>query len=290
MKAGAVEAALAPAVGGSLAALRFAGTEILRTAPASSADPLQMASFPLVPYANRIAHGRFRFAGRDVRLPLNFGDHPHSIHGIGWTSAWHVEAVAQDSAHLTHRYDGDGGWPWAYEAQQHFTLFDDTIEMRLTLRNIGDEAMPAGLGFHPYFQADEDSSLQFQADRLWLAAADLLPVREVAADALGDWSAGAPVRGDGLIDNVYGGWNGSAIIRRGDGTRIELSASGASWFHVYRPPLSRDFCLEPVSHMPDAVNRPEGMESMEPGAEKTLSLRIAFTPADEALPQRDKIA
>src|SRR3546814_5231035 len=72
--------------------------------------------------------------------------------------------------------------------------------MRLTLRNIGDEAMPAGLGFHPYFQADEDSSLQFQADRLWLAAADLLPVREVAADALGDWSAGAPVRGDGLID------------------------------------------------------------------------------------------
>ncbi|KEY98141.1 epimerase, partial [Sphingomonas sp. BHC-A] len=180
MKAGAVEAALAPAVGGSLAALRFAGTEILRTAPANSADPLQMASFPLVPYANRIAHGRFRFAGRDVRLPLNFGDHPHSIHGIGWTSAWHVEAVAQDSAHLTHRYDGDGGWPWAYEAQQHFTLFDDAIEMRLTLRNIGDEAMPAGLGFHPYFQADEDSSLQFQADRLWLAAADLLPVREVA--------------------------------------------------------------------------------------------------------------
>src|SRR3546814_4883651 len=86
------------------------------------------------------------------------------------------------------------------------------------------------------------------------------------------------------------GWNGSAIVRRGDGTRIVLSASGASWFHVYRPPLSRDFCLEPVSHMPDAVNRPEGMESMEPGAEKTLSLRIAFTPADEALPQRDKIA
>ncbi|QDC37500.1 aldose 1-epimerase [Sphingobium fuliginis] len=290
MKAGAVEAMLAPAVGGSLAALRFAGTDILRTAPADSSDPLQMASFPLVPYTNRIAHGRFRFAGRDVRMPLNFGDHPHSLHGIGWTSAWSVAAAAQDSAHLTHRYDGDGGWPWAYEAQQHFTLSDHAIEMSLTLRNISDEAMPAGLGFHPYFQADEDTSLQFRADRLWLATADMLPVRQVAADALGDWSAGARVRGNSLIDNAYGGWDGSATVRRGDGTRVVLSAVGASWFHVYRPPLSPDFCLEPVTHMPDAVNRPGGMDSIEPGAEKTLSLRIAFPPSDEALPQRDKIA
>src|SRR3546814_4214192 len=116
--------------------------------------------------------------------------------------------------------------------------------------------MPAGLGFHPYFQADEDSSLQFQADRLWLAAADLLPVREVAADALGDWSAGAPVRGDGLIDNVYGGWNGSAIVRRVDGTRILLIASGASWFLVYLPPLSRHFFLYPVFPFPASFYLP----------------------------------
>ena len=285
-----MEAVLAPAVGGSLAALRFADADILRPASADSADPLQMASFPLVPYANRIAHGRFRVAGRDVRLPLNFGDHPHSIHGIGWASAWHVEAVTQDSAHLTHHHDGSGGWPWAYEAQQHFTLSEDAIEMRLVLRNISDEAMPAGLGFHPYFQADEATSLQFHANRLWLAAADMLPLREVAADALGDWSAGAPVRGDSLIDNVYGGWNGSATVQQAEGTRIMVSAEGASWIHLYRPPLSRDFCLEPVTHMPDAVNRPGGMESLEPGAEKALSLHIAFAPADEALPQRDKIA
>ena len=290
MKAGAAEAVLAPAVGGSLAALRFAGADILRPAAANNVDPLQMASFPLVPYTNRIAHGRFRVGGRDVRLPLNFGDHPHSIHGLGWTSAWHVEALTQNSAHLTHHHGGQDGWPWAYEAQQHFTLSDNAIEMRLMLRNISDAPMPAGLGFHPYFQADEGTSLQFQADRLWLATSDMLPVQEIAADALGDWSAGAPVRGDRLIDNVYGGWNGSAAVQRGDGTRMLLSAVGADWFHVYRPPFSSVFCLEPVTHMPDAVNRPGGMESVEPGAEKTLSLRIAVSQADEVLPQRDKIA
>lgn len=285
-----MEAALAPAVGGSLTALRFAGTEILRPAPSGSSDPLHMASFPLVPYANRIAQGRFHFAGRDVRLPLNFGDHPHSIHGLGWTSPWNVEAVTQDSAHLAHRHDGREGWPWAYQAEQRFAVTDDALEMTLTLRNLSNEAMPAGIGFHPYFLADEGTHLQFAADRLWLSTPDMLPEREVAANALGDWSAGGPVLGESLIDNIYGGWNGAATVIRGDGTRIDLTAGGAPWLHVYRPPRSRDFCLEPVSHMPDAVNRPESMEVIEPGQEKALFLRIAIGKSDEALPQHDKIA
>ncbi len=285
-----MEAALAPAVGGSLTALRFAGREILRSAPVGSSDPLQMASFPLVPYANRIAHGRFHFAGRGIRLPLNFGDHPHSIHGLGWTTPWTVEAATRDGARLVQRHDGGEGWPWAYEAEQRFAVTNNAIEMRLTLRNISAEAMPAGLGFHPYFQADEDTRLQFGADRLWLSTPGMLPESEAPANALGDWLAGGAVMGDNLIDNVYGGWDGAATIVRGDGTRIALAAGGAPWLHVYRPPRSRDFCLEPVSHMPDAINRAGGMDALDPGEEKALFLRIAIGKSDEALSERGKIA
>src|SRR3546814_7231484 len=43
-------------------------------------------------------------------------------------SDWSSDVCSSDL--LTHRYDGDGGWPWAYEAQQHFTLFDDRSEER----------------------------------------------------------------------------------------------------------------------------------------------------------------
>lgn len=285
-----MEAVLAPAVGGSLATLRFGGADILRPAAAGTADPLHMASFPLVPYANRIAQGRFRFGGRDVQLPLNFGDHPHSIHGLGWTAPWTIAALEQDQAHLVHCNDGRDGWPWAYRAEQRFRVTPDALEMTLSVRNLADEAMPVGLGFHPYFCADEGTRMQFDAQSLWLSTPDMLPDREVPAETLGDWSTGGPVIGESLIDNAYAGWNGHATVVRGDGTHIVLTASGAPWLHVYRPPRSQDFCLEPVSHMPDAINRADGMDMLLPGREKTLFLRIAIGKSDEALPKSDKIA
>ncbi len=285
-----MEAALAPAAGGSLAALRLDGVELLRSAPAGSIDPLSMASFPLVPYANRIALGQFRFGGRDVQLPLNFGDHPHSIHGLGWSTAWALEEVTDAAALLVHRHEGGPGWPWAYQAEQRIAVMADAVEMLLTVRNAGDEAMPAGLGFHPYFLADEKTRLQFDATGLWLSTPDMLPEREVTADALGNWSAGGPVMDDWLIDNVYSGWSGSAMVSRGDGIRLVLTAGGAPWLHVYRPAHSHAFCLEPVSHMPDAINRPAGMDRIEPGGTKTLSMRIAIDKSDQTLPKPCKIA
>ncbi|PSO10106.1 epimerase [Sphingobium sp. AEW4] len=274
MRAGALEAALSPAAGGSLLWLRHGGEDVLRPAPGDCHDPLGMASFPLVPYANRIANGRFGFDGRDYQLPRNFGDHPHSIHGTGWQAAWTVADQGADAVRLVQDHARGAAWPWPYRAEQHVALRPDAIDMRLTLTNIGDAPMPAGLGFHPYFLADAGTQLRFAATSLWLSTPDMLPDREVAADMLGDWSRGARVMGDTLIDNVYGGWDGRAIIARGDGMRIVVTASGADWLHVYRPPNSVDFCIEPVSHCPDAINRADGMTVLAPGAATQLSMTI----------------
>lgn len=290
MRAGALEAALSPTSGGSLLWLRHDGEDVLRRAPGDCRDPLGMASFPLVPYANRIAYGRFAFAGRDYQLPRNFGDHPHSIHGTGWQAVWDVVEQSPDAARLVQDHRGQAGWPWAYRAEQHVQLRADAIDMRLTLTNMSAAAMPAGLGFHPYFLADAGTQLQFAATSLWLATPDMLPDREVAADTLGDWARGAVVIGDNLIDNVYGGWDGRATIRRGDGTRIVLTASGADWLHVYRPPDSVDFCIEPVSHCPDAINRADGMTVLLPGASTQLSMTIAIDKNDQTLPKSHGIA
>lgn len=274
LRAGALEAALSPAAGGSLLWLRHGGEDVLRPAPDNCHDPLGMANFPLIPYANRIANGRFGFDGRDYQLPRNFGDHPHSIHGTGWQAAWTVADQGADAVRLVQDHARGAAWPWPYRAEQHVALLPDAIDMRLTLSNIGDAPMPAGLGFHPYFLADAGTQLRFAATSLWLSTPDMLPDREVASDTLGDWSRGARVMGDTLIDNAYGGWDGHAIIARGDGLRIVVTASGAGWLHVYRPPNSVDFCIEPVSHCPDAINRADGMSVLAPGAATQLSMTI----------------
>ena len=49
-----------------------------------SENVLDAASFPLVPYVNRIRGGRFTFRGREVRLAPNMAGDPSPLHGQGW--------------------------------------------------------------------------------------------------------------------------------------------------------------------------------------------------------------
>lgn len=282
MKAGALEAALSPSQGGALLWFARGGTDILRRTAEGEANPLGFASFPLVPYANRIAHGRFPAGGGMHQMPLNFGDHPHSLHGHGWQTEWLTESATATGAILSLMHEADDRWPWSFRAEQRVTLSDDALAMALTFTNLSDEAAPVGLGFHPYFQADDATTLQFEAEKLWLASADMLPEQAADAGHFADWGAGAPVRGETLIDNVYEGWNGTADVARSGGLHVKLTSEGAPFLHVYRPPGLMSFCLEPVSHMPNAINR-DGMETLAPGASRALSMTIAVHESDETL-------
>jgi aldose 1-epimerase len=262
-----------PDLGGSIARLRRGGRDILRRAPDDVADVLATGCFPLVPYANRIASGAFAFAGRTGRLAPNLGNQPHSLHGLGWRSTWQLCERTDASISLVHRHRSGSGWPWPYRASQYIRLEPGVASHELSLRNTGDEPMPAGLGLHPYFAIDRSTCLQFVSARVWLTDADVLPTVPAEPAHFGNWAAGAPAAGPTLVDNAYGGWTGSAELRH-TGAAVHLAAEGADILHVYRPPGGGFICLEPVTHLPDAINR-EGMEVLGPGETRSIVLRIS---------------
>lgn len=106
---------VAPELGGSLAAfydatphgpvhwLRPTGRDAL-----DAADPLLLASFPLLPYCNRIRDGRFRFDGRDWQLPMGEGALRHALHGHAWLLPWQVAARGEASVELRFDYEPAG--------------------------------------------------------------------------------------------------------------------------------------------------------------------------------------
>ena len=76
-----------PDIGCSISNLTKSAQPLLRPATLldeSSGDPLRLACFPMIPYCNRIAGGRFRWRGRDVALARNMEGEPNSIHGCAW--------------------------------------------------------------------------------------------------------------------------------------------------------------------------------------------------------------
>jgi aldose 1-epimerase len=276
LAAGDWEAELAPEVGGAIFALRWRGRDVLRPTHAGTTAPLETASFALVPYANRIAHGAFTFEGLDYRLPLNFGDHPHVLHGLAWQQPWSVAASDGASARLTLEHAADAVWPWSFAADQVIAL-DDGLSVTLTLTNRDDRPMPAGLGMHPYFPRAADTRLTANFDGAWLADATMLPTERVAPDRFGDWAAGDRVDRAELVDHVHDGWDGLARIESG-GMTVRLTAEGTRWAHLYMPPGEPYFCFEPVSHLPDAVNARDpadaGVRVLQPGEGMTIRMRI----------------
>jgi aldose 1-epimerase len=266
---------LRPELGGSISTLRHRDRDILRPTPLSATDVLQTACFPLVPYANRIANGRFSFAGQDHHLPGNASGQYHPLHGVGWKRAWNVGAQDEASATLLHSHVAHAAWPWSYAAEQRFELSEDGLRIVLSVENRDTSAMPASLGFHPYFPATRDTRLTFEAQSVWLADAAMLPTVTAPVDHYADWSAGETVQRASLIDNAYVGWSGKAHIETPLGA-LDLAAENTPCLHVFMPPGADFFCAEPVSDMPDALNRAETVTILAPGQSRRIIMALTL--------------
>lgn len=273
-----IELALAPEAGGSIAAFRVDGYDVMRPATEEALakhDPLGMASFPLVPYSNRIAHGRFRFDGRDVQLPLNFGDHPHAIHGQGWQHPWTVLDVDGTHARLCYEHEPDA-WPWRYVAEQRFTLHDDGFEVALIIANRSDMVMPAGLGHHPYYPRTPGMRLLARLDGWWETDEHVMPVAHHPVEPARDWSQW--LHADKTTDNVFSGWDGDALIEWPEKQlQLRVTASElARYLVVYSPTDEAICCIEPVTHPTDAINQPDtpNIRRLEPGTTMTLTTQF----------------
>jgi len=265
---------LLPALGGAIGTLRFQDQDILRPTAEDATDPLESACFPLVPYANRIAGGRFGFGGRDVALPLNFGDHPNTLHGFGWHRPWEVAQAGPDRIRLVHAHDGSNGWPWRYRAEQTMELDENGLRLTLTLVNKAIEPMPAGIGLHPYFVCPPGTRLRFDAQRVWLTDAVQIPDRSAQVGHFGDWASGTSIAEADFVDHSYEGWGGKAMLDTG-AHRVTLTAQGARDLHLFHPQGESFCCLEPVTHLPNAFNRPDGIFDVLPaGGTLTLVMRI----------------
>ncbi len=267
LEADETDLVISPEIGGSILAFRVRGQDVLRPTPPGAFHPLQTSSFPLVPWVNRIADGRFDFAGSTISLPAPVEGERHALHGHGWLAAWTPVEVEPASAVLSYRHR-PSRWPWDYEATQTFSLEPGRLTITLTVVNLSDSGMPASLGFHPYFESP--ARVSANVDGLWRGEGGLIPDR---------WDEAEPFRARDVdmlsLDNSFTGWDRRAVID-GKAGRIAI-ASDVDYLHVFAPRGRNFFCLEPVSAAPDAFNHPErGMRVIEPETEWTIELRVSF--------------
>ena len=233
--------------------------------PASSNEidnPLNMACYPLLPFVGRIALGQFHFDGRDITLPAHPLAAPHALHGVGWQKPWRVIDHSPTHARLCLTYIGSAsaGWPWSFEAIEQFTLDENSLTISLEIENTDTSAMPAGLGLHPFFEARLNARLTGDLPYIWETSADVLPIDRIAVTATQNFRQGRRIASL-TLDHCFSGGAGPLDIeweRRELGLRIHRG--DAAHTVIYTPQAHDFFCVEPVTHVPNAVNLREPAE------------------------------
>ncbi len=104
----------------------------------------------LMPWPNRIAHGRFRFEGTEHQLPLTEPERGHAIHGLVRWVTWRVVEQERQRAVLECLLRPQPGYPFTLEVAIEYQLSDAGLAVHTSVTNRSESDLPFGAGFHPY--------------------------------------------------------------------------------------------------------------------------------------------
>lgn len=273
---GRYSAVVDPAQGGAVLSASWRssnGTHIAVLEPMTETlPPFKAGCFVMAPFANRIADGRFHFEGQDFAIPVNDPTEGMAIHGFSRENPWKVVDGTDATLILEQEFRRSDN-PWRYHARQEIGLSEAGIRMVLTVRNDGAVPMPFGIGLHPWFPKTQQTTLSFQATGALGRDERGLPVGPIRPESAFAPEDPAALGGLPWFDAFFEAWypQRAEIIRPEDNICIELTADGAfRHLQVYVPDNRMVVCAEPVSHAPDAINRPQlpgAMQVVLPGEE-----------------------
>ena len=275
----------------------------------------------LVPYPNRIrgklsSDGKTittQWHGKTLTLPAVWkGKNPHAelhaIHGLildRKTDSLHVQTTpdGQTVTGVIHAGDFGGYWPSKTDLTIRIALTGKEVEATITARNVGSEAEPMSIGWHPYFAIPSGDRRQA---RLYIPASNLaevnnyddvfptgklLPVSGTKYDFR--VPSGRPL-GEIYLDDNFSGLSrtsGAVVVNLTDpasdyGIHIEGISPEIRTLQVYAPPDKAFAVVEdqfnfadPFSDVWKGMNT--GMVTLQPNQAVTWKVRLElFIPGE----------
>jgi aldose 1-epimerase len=277
IRSGAVRAVVTE-VGAGLRAFEADGRSYVETFDVGVRPP-RGAGNVLVPWPNRTGAGRWVWNGEPQQLALTEPAAGNAIHGLLRHSLYRPGERVADAITLHAVVAPQPGWPVPLDTSVRYAVGPDGLAVTHTVRNVGADPVPFGVGAHPYLRAGDDATDDCV---LTLAAESTLPLdgglpagppHRVAGDL--DFRSGRPLRGQEL-DHAFGDCappDGDSVVRHrltGPTAGVEMWADpDFGWVQVFTPAdhpgRGRAVAVEPMTCPPDALNSGTGLLTVGPG-------------------------
>jgi len=282
LRHGAAEVVIAE-VGATLRSYRDGDVDVV--SPFSLGEFAPSASGQvLAPWPNRLAGGTYSFAGKEITAPLDDRRHGAAIHGLVRWRPWSVVAAAQNRVTLELMVHATPAYPFSVIMEVDYHLSRHGLQVTSSATNVGEEACPFGMGFHPYLAV----GVSVDAAELHLPATSTLEVNKAliptgnTVEVEGtnrDFRSPSPI-GVTKLDTTY-----TNLIRESDGRCVVTlhdrwrGRSTAVWMdeqftcvQVFTGDTIHDeqrrrkaVAIEPMTCPPNAFNSGEELIVLEPG-------------------------
>jgi aldose 1-epimerase len=272
-----LEVVVLPEAGARLHRIRAFGHDLLRAPDDPDhhrEDPLMWGGYVMAPWCNRIEPEPVAAAGRTIEIGANFVDGT-AIHGQVYVRPWQVDGPGS----FVVRGGGDG-WPWRYEVRERIAVVGHEVRVALTLTNLDDGPMPAGIGLHPWFLAPLEVAIR--GDVVYDPNTDSPPLPTPVAGTT-DLRRLAPMT-EGL-DATWSATGDPPVELRWPtlGVRAVMHVQAPVINIVAACPVGAGaVAVEPETHAPRGLRRlldgePDAMAMLDPGATLALTMSLAFT-------------
>ena len=237
--------------------------------------------FPIVGALNGNA---FTWRGRSYQM---------AKHGFARRRRFDVISSGPSSARFRLTADDEtrAEYPFESELDVEFTATAHQLTVKASARNLGADAMPASLGFHPAFRWPLPDSSSRETHVLDFDHDEPADIRRLnSAGLLAPEPRPTPVRGSRLVLDdalfapdviIFQHVTSRRVRYHGEhGPALRVSFPDATWLGVWTRPGAGFVCIEPWRGVAD----PEGfagefasklgVEQVEPGGELTLTMTI----------------
>jgi aldose 1-epimerase len=239
------------------------------------------AGVVLVPWPNRTAGARWTLDGKVQELAVTEPARGNAIHGLTRRLQWTVLEQTTSTVSLEVMIDEQPGWPVPLRTTITYALDDTGLTVTHGVHNLGSQAVPFGVGTHPYPRAGNALT---DSCTLRLAAETVLPLDSSTMIPSGpavsvsgteyDFLTARPLK-DVQLDTPFGGCTpgSDGLVRHvlsSPTGGVELWADpDFRWVQVFTPGefpgRGRAVAIEPMTCPPDALNSGVDLIVLQPG-------------------------
>ena len=233
----------------------------------------------LLPFPNRLKDGQFQYQGKSYQFPVNDLSTQNNLHGFKAFYDMKVISVdtesEQPSVTLSSIYNGKlSEYPFPFEFLMTYTLSGyNELTCQIKIENIGNQTMPIGFGWHPYFRFSDISvdDLVLETPPCEQIEIDNRMIPTGKTTEFTTFQAAKQLENQSF-DTCFKSTTAKALTEITIKS-ISLNTSLTFWqetepfpyFQIFTPNHRKSIAIEPMTCNVDAFNNKEGLIELEKG-------------------------